>query len=169
MPIEMPVPRLAPTRRPFEVTGRMVLFILLGFFAVVAGVNFTMMSIALRTMPGVDVKSSYESSQNFNRDIQRARAQAARGWQADVTFIEKAGRTVTLSMRDRNGEPVKGLDVAVRFAHPSDRKADHVAALTEIAPGQYEGEAAPRGVWDLMIEARLADEIMFKSQSRLQP
>lgn len=173
MPIDLPVkspPQLAkPQARPFEITGRMVFFMLVAFFAVVASVNFYMMSVALRTMPGIDVKSSYESSQNYNRDIQRAREQSLRGWQADVTFIEKGTRTITISMKDKNGEPVKGLDMAVRFAHPSDRKADHTTRLSELSPGQYTGDAAPRGVWDLQIEAQHGGNVMFKSQSRLHP
>lgn len=169
LPVKSPPQHAKPQVRSFEITGRMVFFMLLGFFAVVAGVNFYMMSVALRTMPGIDVKSSYESSQNYNRDIQRAREQSLRGWQADVTFIEKSERTITISMKDKNGEPVKGLDIAIRFAHPSDRKADFTTVLTELSPGQYTGAAAPRGVWDLLIEASRGGDILFKSQSRLQP
>lgn len=169
MPIELPPQKEMPVRPPFQITGRMVLFALIAFFAIVASVNFFMMTVAIRTMSGVDVKSAYEGSQNYNRDIQRAREQDARGWQANVTFVDGAARTITLSMKDKAGQPVKGLDINVRFAHPSDRKADMTAVLTEMAPGQYTGDAAPRGVWDLQIEARHGQDIMFQSQSRLHP
>lgn len=169
MPIELPPQKNAPPSAPFQITGRMVLFALIAFFLIVAGVNAVMMTLAIRTMPGVDVKSAYEGSQNYNKDIQRAREQDARAWQANVTFVDGAARTITITMKDKAGQPVKGLDVGVRFAHPSDRKADIVAALSEIAPGQYTGDAAPRGVWDLQIEARNGKDIMFQSQSRLHP
>ncbi|MGL4324933.1 MAG: FixH family protein, partial [Beijerinckiaceae bacterium] len=141
MPVELPPHKPAPRAPGFVLTGRKVFIMLAAFFSVVSTVNFYMMSIAIRTMPGVDVKSAYESSQNYNRDVQRARAQEARGWQADVTFLNGASRLISLTLKDKSGQPVTGLDVTVRFAHPSDRKADHVAALIELASGQYQGEA----------------------------
>ncbi|MGL5735524.1 MAG: FixH family protein [Beijerinckiaceae bacterium] len=168
MPIELPQ-RAAPPKPGFVVTGRMVLFAIIAFFGVVTAVNAVMMTLALRTMPGVDVKSSYEASQSYNRTIARARAQAQRGWTADVAFVEGASRMVSVNLRDRNGEPVRGLEMHARFAHIADRKRDQSVMLTEAAPGRYEGAAAPRGVWDLHIEARQGQDILFQSQSRLSP
>mgnify|MGYP001068389893 CR=1 FL=1 len=71
MPIELAAsgPAEQPPHRPFRVTGRLVLAALIGFFLVVAGVNATMMTVAIRTMPGVDAMSAYETSQHFNAEI----------------------------------------------------------------------------------------------------
>ncbi|MGH6782868.1 MAG: FixH family protein, partial [Sphingomonadaceae bacterium] len=61
MPIDLPAPPVPGRRRPSELGGRAVLFGMIGFFIVVAGANGVMMVSAIRTMPGADVKSAYET------------------------------------------------------------------------------------------------------------
>ncbi len=91
MPIDLPAAQ-SPPQRPFEVSGRMVLFAMVAFFAVVAGVNAVMMTVAIRTMPGVDVKSAYETSQRFNGEIARMQAQTERGWRAQARVSARERR-----------------------------------------------------------------------------
>jgi len=161
----------AAERPPRELTGRMVLLCLVAFFVVVASVNAVMMSIAIRTMPGVDVKSAYEASQNYNGEIARAQEQKARGWNADVSLAKSEGdRDIVIRLTDRAGAPVQGLAIKARLAHPADRKADLDVKAEEIAPGVYAGKfaLAHTGAWDLVIEGRDADREVYKSRSRVK-
>ncbi len=169
MPIELPAGPAEP-RRPFEVTGLLVLASLVGFFLVVAGVNATMMTMAIRTMPGLDAKSAYETSQRFNGEFQRMRAQDGRGWSAegDVRRVD-GGVRIALSMRDRLGAPVTGLRVSVVLEHPATHGLDRAALLTEEAPGLYGialGEVHA-GRWGLGITALQGEETVFVSQNRI--
>lgn len=170
MPIDLPAGPAAP-RRPFEVTGRLVLASLVGFFLVVAGVNATMMTVAIRTMPGLDVKSAYETSQRFNGEFQRMRAQEQRGWRAEGTVTRRRdGATVTLSLRDRLGAPVTGLAIAIVLEHPATHALDHTARLREEAPGRYAAalDAVHAGRWALAITATSGQDVVFVSQNRIE-
>lgn len=170
MPIDLPV-RAAPSpRRPFELSGRIVLASMIGFFVVVGGVNAIMMTIAIRTMPGVDVKSAYETSQRFNSEIARMHEQDARGWQAQADIHRSGGDAlVALSLHDRHGLPVRGLAVEARLLHPATRQQDRDATLSEAAPGSYAARlpAIHSGGWTVVIEARRDGEPVFVSRSRV--
>lgn len=174
MPIDLIAPAERPERgpsgRPFRFSGRMMLACMVGFFLVVSGANAVMMTVAIRTMPGVDVKSAYETSQRFNGEIARMQAQAERGWQASAE-LRRAGTdaVVTLSLRDRTGAPVTGLAVAARLEHPAARREDHEAALGETAAGDY-AAAIPNvhgGGWTLAITATRGEEQVFISRGRV--
>ena len=58
-------------------SGRTVLFILLGFFGVVIGVNAVMAALAIGTMPGLENETPYQAGIGYNAEIGAARAQAA--------------------------------------------------------------------------------------------
>ncbi|MEN5082865.1 FixH family protein [Bosea sp. TWI1241] len=166
MPIEVP----ARPREPFRLTGRLVLLAMVGFFAVVAGVNAVMMTIAISTMPGVDVKSAYESSQRYNGEIARMRAQQARGWTVDAS-LRRAGEAAAVSVdfADKAGKPVTGLAVTVRLEHPARRVEDHEAKLSEVAPGRYAAQvpATHAGGWTLALTATRDDATLFETRSRV--
>lgn len=170
MPVELTAPVQQRQHRPFRLSGRMVLAGMVGFFVVVAGVNAVMMTIAIRTMPGVDVKSAYETSQRFNGEIARMQAQVERGWQASAQLRRTgADAVVTLSLRDRTGAPVAGLTVEARLEHPAARREDREAPLSEVAAGDYAATVPSihGGGWTLAIQAMRGTEPVFVSRSRV--
>lgn len=170
MPIDLTAPVERPPSRPFRFSGRMMLACMVGFFLVVAGANAVMMTVAIRTMPGVDVKSAYETSQRFNGEIARMQAQAERGWQASAQLRRTgADAVVTLSLRDRTGAPVTGLAVTARLEHPAARREDHEAVLGEIEAGDYAATipAIHGGGWTLAITATRGEEQVFISRGRV--
>lgn len=174
MPIDLIAPAERPERgpsgRPFRFSGRMMLACMVGFFLVVAGANAVMMTVAIRTMPGVDVKSAYETSQRFNGEIARMQAQVERGWQAGAQLRRVgADAEVIFSLRDRSGAPVTGLAVDARLEHPATRREDREAVLGETAPGEYAARipAIHGGSWTLAIEALSGTERVFVSRSRV--
>ena len=57
---------------PRQVTGRHVLLWMVLFFGVVVSANLTMAFFATESWTGLVVKNSYDASQLFNEDLDRA-------------------------------------------------------------------------------------------------
>jgi nitrogen fixation protein FixH len=152
-------------------SGRTVLFSLIGFFAVVIGVNVTMMTLAISTMPGTEVESPYLAGIKYNSEISAARAQEARGWRM-TSHVDRTGdgrAAVSLEACDRNGAPLTGLALSVRLARPTDKRADRSVTLGEGSAGRYSGEAndVAAGIWDLDVVADRGGERLFRSRNRI--
>lgn len=168
MPYENPVP--AAPRRPFQLTGGMVAAMLILFFGVIVSVNATIMTMALRTMPGVDTRSAYETSQHFNEEIARQHERDARGWTAAATLVRQGGgATLAVTLADTNGGALTGFVTSARLRHPATSARDRELTLTESGPGRYEGrvEQIEPGAWILELQAKRGDELVFVSRSRV--
>ncbi len=168
MPYENPSP-IAPRRR-FELTGGMVAAMLILFFGVVVSVNATILTMALRTMPGVETRSAYETSQHYNEEIARQHERDARGWSATTTLARQGeGATLTVTLADRSGGPLVGLAASARLRHPATSARDHDLVLSESRPGRYEGrlETIEAGSWILELQAKRGEEVVFVSRSRV--
>jgi nitrogen fixation protein FixH len=169
MPHEATEPCTRVRREPKPITGRFVLFTCTAFFGVIFAVNATMMTLAIRTMPGLDVKNGYVASQAMNGEIEAMRRQDERGWSAEVEVRLVNGLApVHVRLTARDGRPVSGLDVRARLAHPALTRADHSADLREVQPGVYAAEIADAsaGAWTLVVEARRDGERVFASRNR---
>jgi nitrogen fixation protein FixH len=154
-----------------RLSGRTVLLSLVGFFTVVIGVNVTMMTLAISTMPGTEVESPYLAGIKYNAEISSARAQEARGWRM-TSHVDRAGdghAVVTIEALDRDGAPLPGLALSVRLARPTDTRADRAFMLGERSAGRYFGEASDvaAGIWDLEVEADRDGERLFRSRNRI--
>ncbi len=107
-----------------------------------------MASKALGTFPGTVVKSSFQTSQNFDAD--RA-AQQALGWQAE-TRLQDGRLTVRFP---EHGGPV---ELTGLFGRTASRAEDVTLAFAEVAPGFW---AAPAdtypGQWVLFLDAVAPD------------
>ena len=157
----------------FRLTGRHVLFILLGVFAFVATVNGVMIWKAIGSFPGVVTESSYRDSQRFNRNIAAAHEQAARGWQVDAHADRSPdGRVVIrLQAKDAEGRPLTGIAFRATLQHPANRALDHVVPLPAVpgADGAFEGTAdgVGEGKWGLEVEGEKDQGRVFLSQNTL--
>jgi len=157
-------------RRPFKLTGGMVAAMLVLFFGVIVSVNATILTVALRTMPGVETKSAYETSQHFNEEIARQHERDARGWKAVANLSRQGeGATLGVTLADRLGQPLSGLSATARLRHPATSARDHMATLNERQPGRYEAtvERAEAGSWILELQTRRGEEVVFVSRSRI--
>lgn len=156
---------------PPPLTGRKVLVMLLAFFGVVIGANLVMMRLAIQTLPGTEVDSAYSASLAYDREIAAARDQDARHWKVDAHVARAAGgaASVQVEARDADGKPVSGLGFNGRLERPTDRRADHAVALSEVGIGIYRGDAAAvdAGQWDLVLEAESAGRRLFLSRNRV--
>lgn len=170
--ILMPYETLRPIapRRPFKLTGGMVAAMLILFFGVIVSVNATILTMALRTMPGVETRSAYEDSQRFNEEIARQHERDARGWAATTTLTRQSeGATLAVTLADRNGGPLAGLATSARLRHPATSARDHDLVLSESRPGRYEARfgTIEAGSWILELQAKRGEEVVFVSRSRV--
>lgn len=133
-----------------QITGRHVLIMVLGFFAVTIAVNAVFITQAFRTFRGEDVPRSYMQGVAYNETLAAREAQAALGWTA---MADARLDGVSLDVADAEGDPVTGLALTGRLRHPADANRDIVLTLTETAPGRYTAAyEAPPGSWRLVVE-----------------
>jgi nitrogen fixation protein FixH len=160
----------APSTGDAKLTGWTVLGILVAFFAVIASVNGVMIYAALSTFRGEVVSKPYERGLAYNRDIEHAREQARRDWRVEAKVARSANGAAALRvvMRDATGAPVTGAAVQATLASPADKKQDVSVALTEVAPGRFEGEAPIAAGWrDLLLIATRKGEEVYRSKNRI--
>jgi nitrogen fixation protein FixH len=170
MPYDATETAAMSVRAARPITGRFVLITFMAFFGVIAAVNAVMMTLAIRTMPGLDVKNGYVASQAMNGEFDAMQKQAERGWAVDAVVGLKAGQApVSVRFMDRSKVPVQGLEVHARLAHLALTRADHAATLIEIYPGRYAADVPDiqPGGWTLVIEASRNGERVFISRNRV--
>jgi nitrogen fixation protein FixH len=160
---------MSTLRKPRELTGKHVLFCLLGFFGVVFAVNAVLVKAATSTFGGVETSSSYKAGLMFEQDVARAEQQDALHWQVGGKLRRDAGEAVLdISARDAKGAPLTGLTAQARLAHPADERLDRVIALNRAAAGQFHGEGqAQPGQWELIVDLYRDDVRVFRSRSRV--
>lgn len=150
------------------ITGKHVLFGIIGFFAVVIAVDATFITLAVRSHPGEQVKNSYVLGLDYNREVKRREDQAALGWTAQAGVTE--GRVFVVRLNEATGEPVTGLEVSVQM-HVAGQRADgQVLQLAERAPGEYAAQVGAMGSAKIEAEisAKYADgPDVFEAQKTL--
>lgn len=144
--------------REFRITGRTVLAGFVAAFAIIIGVNLALAYFAVASFPGLEVKNSYVASQTF--DVRKAE-QTALGW---TVRADAEGDEVRLSIRDRDGAPVKVMDldaVLGRATHVADDMAPEF-----IFDGQdYVARAAlGPGNWNIRMTANSVDGHKFEQR-----
>ena len=154
----------------FRLTGRAVLLSLIGFFGVIMVANAILVWLAVSTNTGVVVSSSYKVGNQYQSELDAARAQAERHWKvvADITRSGD-GASFDISIRDAGGAPVGGLVVDAMLSSHVNEEDDHLVTLTEGEIGRYHGtvDAIDHGNWLLVIDARRGDERVYRSENRV--
>jgi nitrogen fixation protein FixH len=160
-----------PSSTPRPLTGRMVLFYLVAFFATVIGVNMVMMKFAIDTLSGTEVDSAYRASLAYENEISAARDQNRRNWKVDAHVERRAdgAAMVQLDARDADGAPLSGLKFSGRLERPTDKRVDRAVELAEFGIGVYRGNASGvmPGQWDLVIEGEARGARLFLSRNRV--
>lgn len=138
--------------KPF--TGRHMIYVLAGFFGTIIAVNLLMAVLANRSWTGLVVKNSYVASQHFNEKLTAAQAQAKLGWTGSLAYGD--GRLV-FRLADREGEAIHAIEATAAVRRPIHERDDR-SVLLQASPDGLAGQVVLEpGVWDVDIDARLAD------------
>ncbi|MDP2298906.1 MAG: FixH family protein [Pseudolabrys sp.] len=157
-------------KKPRELTGRAVLFCLLGFFAFVFAVNGVLIKAATSTFAGLETGSSYKAGLQFKQEMQSAERQDGLHWRVDGKLTRDPAGEVLLdvTVRDDKGLAVAGLSGTARLAHPATVRLDHAIALETKGAGALRGTAAAQpGQWELILDLDRGGERVFRSRSRV--
>jgi len=138
-----------------QITGRKVLLMVVGFFAVVVGVNFYMAYAAIGTFPGLEVENSYVASQFFNRDRQ---IQIRLGWKASVSFD---GRILTLAIVAPDGKPAKVKHLQATIGRATFDSADRDLVFAQGARPYKVPLNLALGKWEVRFVATAEDGSKF--------
>ena len=144
-----------------EITGKHVLAVTVGAFAVIIGVNLTLAYKAVSTFPGLEVQNSYVASQGFNA---RKAAQEALGW--TMTPAYQDGR-MTLAFQGADGQPVQVQDLQVLVGRTTEASEDRFPAFS-FQGDRYAAEIPlNQGKWMVKVTATSADGTLFEQRSEL--
>ena len=153
-----------------ELTGRQVLWMLLGFFGVVFAANAIMARVAIQTFRGLANDHAYTEGLDYNHQIQSAHDQDALGWAVNGALTRIApGRTrITVTQMNAQREASENVTVDLAFEHPADRERDKVLTLVKTAPGHYSGEVEIEpGQWGLTLRVSQNGKPVFQSLNRV--
>jgi nitrogen fixation protein FixH len=144
------------------ITGRMVLFAMLGFFGIIITVNLTMAYFAVQTFSGLEVKNSYDASQGY--DEARA-AQLSLGW--DVVANYGDGR-LKVAFTDEDGAPAKVSELTALVGWATSMRDDFTPEFTYL-DGVFSAPAdmAP-GNWNIRLIAIAQDGTRFQQRLPLR-
>jgi nitrogen fixation protein FixH len=137
-------------------TGRTVLFGLIGFFGFAFAANAVFVWLAATSWSGLSTQDAYRKGLDYNAVLARAEAQRALGWQATSGFVAGNGNTGRLSvtLKTAAGRPIEGHAVTAAFRRPVVEGLDFTVSLAGTGDGVYSadiGFPAP-GQWDVRIE-----------------
>jgi nitrogen fixation protein FixH len=144
----------------------------LSIVVVVVTVNVFMISMAVRTNPGLVESDYYERGRDHERNvISRHDARVALGWTARLEISEMRQNSqmpVRLVLADRIGMPVTGIAPTLHLYRASDSSQDQRHTMVEIHPGIYESRPVVplKGFWELNFTAERGEDL-FEMNRRI--
>ena len=147
---------MSVTAMETRLTGKHILLILLGAFAIIGGVNAAFVYFAVSTGPGEERGASYEVGLRYNNILSEERTQNALQWRHQTQIYK--GERLRVAITTSAGAPVAGLAVTGSFGRPASDNADRSLAFKEADAGVYEaalGQIAP-GSWVMAFTAEKA-------------
>ena len=135
-----------------EIKGGHVLAMLIAFFGVIFGVNFLLAYLANSTWSGLVVENGYVASQNFDKDLAKAKAQEALGWKVDFAYGKDS---VTINFADAKGAKIDSLNLTGKLQRTVTDKEDQVLTFAWLGSGVYSAPArlAP-GLWEVEVDGK---------------
>jgi len=153
------------------ITGRHVLWGLLGFFGFVLAANAVFIYLAVDTFTGLSTENAYQRGISYNQTLEARAAQRELGWGAELRFEQESGRRGTLSveMRDRAGRPLDDLQVSGQVVRPTHAGYDRDVVLGRSGPGEYATtlELPLHGQWDVRLIAEARGGARFQMERRI--
>jgi len=154
----------------FRITGRHVLFGMVGFFGLIIAVNAVFITLAVRSFPGEQERKSYLQGVNYNDRLAERAAQETLGWTVSLETAALQGddAVIEIAFRHNGGGPLYDLDVAGVLSRPVDDDADVALAFQPAGPGIYRTSApAGPGAWNLAARATSRRGERFDLETRI--
>ncbi|MCR9256787.1 MAG: FixH family protein [Alphaproteobacteria bacterium] len=149
--------------KPF--TGKHMLAIMIAFFGVIIAVNMTMAYLASSSWTGLVVQNSYVASQEFNGELDKARAQSKLGWSTPLMLSTEEA---LVEARDANGKPIKGAEVILLLQRSMTDRDDQAVTLTEVAPGLYRAAVDLAPVhWKASLRLKAANGVTYRQDHQI--
>lgn len=154
-----------------EITGRHVLFGMIGFFLVIIATDAYLVYKAVSTFGGIETSDAYRRGLAYNDRIAEERAQADLGWTKEAVLDKSGDLTVIIKDRDQTG--VDGLQITAVVGRPATNVEDRTMILTQVGAGRYVASAGTLepGSWVATLSARQAlsgeGRIVYQSKVRL--
>lgn len=127
-----------------------------GLMLLVVVVNGTMMYFAQSTFSGLDTDQAYQQGIQYNTILKEAEASAALGWTAKTTVTPAgAARHLAVSIIDKGGKPVQGLELTAHLVRPVSTAFDRKLTLGAEGNGIYGTDVTlpALGSWELRLAA----------------
>ena len=141
-------------KAPKSFTGWHMLAIMFVFFGIVIAVNVTLAVLAVRTNTGLVVEDSYKAGLTYDRDMAKAKADAAMDIHPKLYFGDGLLR---VALANSNGVPVDVKALNLTFGHPVSATTDEVLAFVPESVGVFTAQAKlTTGVWEGDLVATLA-------------
>jgi nitrogen fixation protein FixH len=156
--------------QPRALTGRHVLFAILGFFVAVISVNVVFIVMAVRTFPGEDVRRSYLQGLQYNATLAERREQAALGWRVNAAFrVGEQGEQLEVTLRDAQGVPIGDALVEGELRRPTTAEHDQALVFASAGEGRYRAPVSDvdDGVWRLRARATTGQDRVFDFEAEL--
>jgi nitrogen fixation protein FixH len=148
-----------------QFTGKHMLFVILGFFGVVIGVNVTMAVISSVSWTGLVVDNSYVASQEFEQKRLAHEAQVKAGWVATFTYYLPG--IARLIIVDGAGQGVDLGDVTLKINRPVGGHDDKLVTLGRDPRGGYTADIQLEpGVWQAKLTAPQTPKGWFEQYER---
>lgn len=138
-----------------ELTGFKVLMIAVTAFGVIIGVNVLMAYQAVRTFPGLEVKNSYQASQEFDA---RKTAQVALGWQVRTRYD---GAVLEIEITGRDGGPAEIAAMTALVGWATSTQDDVTPSFTRNGAVYATPLTLPDGNWYIHLRAQAPDGTEF--------
>ena len=163
-------------RKSFELTGKHVLIGFVLFFGLIFASNAVMISLAVKTFPGLQSKSAYKAGRNYNEQIEQANVQQQLGWRTSVEVDEEGTGAphVRVVFHDKYENPLSDLTVTGTLQRTVHSFDDVVLEFNKRGNGIYEVSVdgqTHRGQWRLKIEAvnRAGDTFQIEQKVYIAP
>ena len=136
---------------PFQIRGWHVLVAMLAFFAVVIGVEGTMIYAAYTTFPGQTAKDPYEAGLAYNRQLAERRREQDLGWR--VTAGVDSHRALRFQIIDAAGRPVDGMAGELTLERPATTQGAVALKVVGLGNGAYLADTRKlgAGAWDARV------------------
>jgi len=154
---------ILPAKKLF--TGWHMTAILVGFFAIVMAVNFTMARLAYSTFGGKVVENSYVASQQYNDLLARAEVQDQMGWTQSVWLDRTRHMRITLG---QDGRPLAITSATATVSHPLGSVPSRTLTMVRDGKGGMISTAPlEQGRWRVdLIVRHDAQEARYRSDVR---